>query len=148
MKKYSKTCALVISAFCLLPSAFAETPAAALAPNLPNAGASLLRVLGSLALVLGLFLAGVWFFKNWQRLSLQRGSKPKLNILETRSLGARQAVFVVGYEKQRFLVATSTAGVNLLSHLPDAELTEPEADEKTSAPLPFARALAKVLKGK
>ncbi len=136
---------------CAAGNLFAQTnttPAAVLAPNLPNAGASLLRVLGALALVLGLFLAGVWFFKNWQRLSMQRGAKPKLNILETRSLGARQAVFVVGYEKQRFLVATSTAGMNLLSHLPDAEIGETEAGEKTAAPLPFAQALAQVLKGK
>ena len=84
--------------------------------------------------MLGLFLGGVWFFKNWQRLTLQRGSQPKLNILETRSLGARQAVFVVGYEKQRFLVATSPAGVNLLSHLPDAETSETESAEKPAAP--------------
>ena len=147
----TRTSIACVAVFICVSNVFAQTnslPAAVLAPALPNAGASLLRVLGSLALVLGLFLAGVWFFKNWQRLSLQRGAKPKLNILETRSLGARQAVFVVGYEKQRFLVATSTAGVNLLSHLPDAELTELEADEKTSVPLPFAQALAKVLKGK
>jgi flagellar biogenesis protein FliO len=145
----------LVAALVCACNAFAETnslpaalPAAALAPALPNAGASLLRVLGALALVLGLFLAGVWFFKNWQRLSMQRGAKPKLSILETRSLGARQAVFVVGYEKQRFLVATSAAGVNLLSHLPDNEASETEAGEKPSAPLPFAQALAKVLKRK
>lgn len=118
------------------------------APAFPETGASLLRVTGALALVLGLFLGGVWFFKNWQRLSIQRGSRPKLNILETRSLGARQAVFVVGYEKQRFLVATSSAGVNLLSHLPDSEIAENETAEKTNGPMPFAQALAQVLKKK
>jgi flagellar biogenesis protein FliO len=118
------------------------------APSLPDAGASLLRVAGALTLVLGLFLGGVWLFKNWQRLSVSRGLQPKLNLLETRSLGARQAVFVVGYEKQRFLVATSPAGVNLLSHLPDCETAEAETAEKPSGPMPFAQALAQVLKRK
>jgi flagellar biogenesis protein FliO len=106
------------------------------------------RVLGALALVLGLFLGGVWLFKNWQRLSTRSGSAPKLNILESRSLGARQGIVVVGYDKQRFLVATSPAGVNLLSHLPDAEISETDNAEKKSAPMPFAQALATVLKGK
>jgi flagellar biogenesis protein FliO len=118
------------------------------APAFPEAGVSLLRVTGALALVLGLFLGGAWFFKNWQRLALQRGAQPKLNILETRSLGARQAVFVVAYERQRFLVATSTAGVNLLSHLPDAETGDAEAADKPAAPVSFGQALAEVLKRK
>jgi flagellar biogenesis protein FliO len=112
----------------------------------PDSGTSLLRVTGALALVLGLFLAGAWFFKNWQRLSLPRGRQPRLNILETRSLGARQAVFVVAYERQRFLVATSPAGVNLLSHLPEAEAAEGEPAEKTAGPMPFGQALMQALK--
>lgn len=128
---------------------FAEgTNSAAATMALPDAGGSLLRVLGSLALVLGLFLGGVWLFKNWRQLTAQGGRQPRLNILETRSLGARQGVCVIAYEKQRFLVATSPAGISLLSHLPDAEAGEPEAGEKTSAPMPFAQALARVLKGK
>ena len=115
---------------------------------MPDAGVSLLRVMGSLAIVIGLFLGGVWLFKNWQRLALKNGSAPKLNVFETRSLGARQAVFVVGYEQQRFLVATSPAGVNLLSHLPDAAAETDAPAEKTAGPMPFAQALQQVLKGK
>lgn len=118
------------------------------APAFPDSGISLIRVTGALALVLGLFLGGAWLFKNWQRLSLPGGRRPKLNILETRSLGARQAVFVVGYDRQRFLVAASTAGINLLSHLPDAEEIEPEPVEKAGAPMSFGQALAQVLKRK
>jgi flagellar biogenesis protein FliO len=118
------------------------------APAFPEAGISLLRVTGALALVLGLFLCGAWLFKNWQRLAIQRGRQPKLNVLETRSLGARQAVFVVGYEHQRFLVATSAAGVNLLSHLPDAEAGETAPVEKPAGPMSFGQALSQVLKRK
>jgi len=130
-------------------SAFAEagSPAVA-APPFPDAGISLLRVTGALALVLGLFLGGAWLFKNWQRLAIQRGRQPKLNILETRSLGGRQAVFVVGYERQRFLVATSPAGVNLLSHLPDAETGGNEPAEAPAGPMSFGQALSQVLKRK
>ena len=124
------------------------TNAPVTSPPFPEAGISLLRVTGALALVLGLFLGGAWFFKNWQRLTLQRSRQPKLNILETRPLGARQAVFVVAYEHQRFLVATSPAGVNLLSHLPDAEAAGADTAEKPAAPLSFGQALAQVLKRK
>jgi len=114
----------------------------------PDASASLFRVMGALALVLGLFLVGVWLFKNWHRLAVPRSRQPRLNILETRSLGARQAVFVVAYDRQRFLVATSAAGVNLLSHLPDADANEAEGVEKTAGPMSFSQALAQVLKRK
>ena len=128
----------------------AQTTNSVTAPlPLPDAGGSLLRVMGSLALVLGLFLGGVWLFKNWQRLALKGGRVPKLNVLESRSLGARQGVCVLGYDKQRFLIATSPAGVTLLSHLPDAETGEtPAATETPAGPMPFAQALAQVLKRK
>ena len=140
------TAALLFSA---AGNVFAQSTNAVAAPlPLPDAGGSLLRVLGALALVLGLFLGGVWLFKNWQRLTLQRGQQPRLNILESRSLGARQGICVVAYEKQRFLVATSPAGISLLSHLPDAEAGATEAAEKPNAPRPFAQALAEVLQRK
>jgi flagellar biogenesis protein FliO len=117
-------------------------------PNLPDAGLSLLRVFGALALVIGVFLGGAWLFKNWQRLATQRGRAPKLNILETRSLGGRHSVSVIGYEQERFLIATSPNGVSLLSHLPNAVEDEAAAPEKNPPPPSFAQALAQVLKGK
>jgi flagellar biogenesis protein FliO len=126
----------------------ADNAAPAVAPGLPDATVSVMRVFGALALVLGLFLGGAWLFKNWQRLSLPRGRAPRLDILETRSLGARQAVFVVGYDRQRFLVAASPAGVNLLSHLPDADAAEPETPAASAAPMSFGQALTQVLKRK
>ncbi len=130
--------------------AFAETTNAAvvMAPNLPDVGGSLLRVLGALGLVIGLFLGGVWLFRNWQRLALRRGgTAPRLNVLEVRSLGGRHALYVVGYEQERFLLASSPAGVNLLSHLPSADEAEPSAESPTQAGS-FPRALAQMLRGK
>jgi len=150
MKNYSTAALCVVASFCLSLSAPGETTNAAVlplaAPALPDVGVSFVRVLGALALVIGVFLGGVWLFKNWQRLTVQRGRAPKLNVLETRSLGGRQALSVVGYEQERFLISSSPAGVTLLSHLPSA--TEEETAPKPSSPPPFARALAQVLKGR
>lgn len=109
-------------------------------------GLSLLRVTGALALVIGIFLAGVWLLRNWQRLAVRRGRAPKLNVLEIRSLGGRQSIYVVGYEQERFLLASSPAGVNFLTHLPAAG-NEPEGAESKPV-VPFSTALAQVLKGK
>jgi flagellar biosynthetic protein FliO len=116
-----------------------NTPA--ISSALPDMGASLLRVMGALAVVLAVFLAGVWLFKNWQRLTLRRGAAPKLNVLEVRSLGQRQAIYVVGYEQQRLLLASSSTGVTLLSHLPAADAEPLAAAPKIS----FAEAFQQVL---
>jgi len=107
----------------------------------PDMLGPVLRMGGALALVIGLFLTGVWLFRNWQRLARRRGALPKLSVLEVRSLGPRQAIYVVGYEQQRMLLASSPAGVALLSHLPEAE------EEKTApaARLSFAEAFQQVL---
>jgi flagellar biogenesis protein FliO len=44
-----------------------------------------------------------------------------LNVLEVKSLGYRQALYVVGYEQQRLLLASSPAGVTMLAALPSAD---------------------------
>jgi flagellar biogenesis protein FliO len=151
MKIKSISAAWFVSSFLFLHSAIAETNSVAplTTSSLPDVGiSSFVRVIGALALVIGLFLGGVWLFKNWQRLAVQRGHAPKLNILETRSLGGRQAIFVVGYNQERFLIASSPTGVNLLSHLPTATEAEPDATAKNSPAPSFAQALTQVLKGK
>lgn len=92
--------------------------------SLPGMGASVVRLTGALALVLGLFLGGVWLARNWQRMSAGRSGGPDLKVIEMRSLGARQSIWVVGYRQQRMLVASSPAGVALLTHLPEAGMEE------------------------
>ena len=115
----------------------------AIAGGLPDLGASLLRMVGALAVVIAVFLAGVWLFKNWQRLAQRRGAAPKLNVLEVRSLGPRQALYVVAYEQQRMLIASSNAGVTMLTHLPAGE-REPAA-ATPAAKVSFAQAFQQVL---
>jgi flagellar biogenesis protein FliO len=152
MKNCPIRAASLVSSFFILDSAFAETTNSAAASPMasalstPDIGVSVLRVTGALALVIGIFLAGVWLFRNWQRLAVRRGRAPKLNVLEMRSLGGRQAIYVVGYEQERFLLASSPAGVNFLTHLP-AAAGEPEAEEAKPA-VSFSNALAQILKGK
>jgi flagellar biogenesis protein FliO len=90
-------------------------------PGLPEVGFSVLRMLGALVLVLALFLAGVWGYKHWQRVALYKGRAPKLNLLEVKPLGSRHALYVVAYEQQRMLLATSPMGIQFLTHLPPAD---------------------------
>lgn len=101
---------------------------------------SFVRVLGALALVLAIFLGGLWLFRNWQRLVLAQGAPPKLNVLEVKSLGQRHALYVVAYEQQRLLLAASPTGVTLLTHLPAAS-GEPEITAAGAPPPNFATAL-------
>jgi flagellar biogenesis protein FliO len=98
-----------------------------------SAASSLFRVLGALALVLACFFGGVWLFRNWQRTVIAKGHAPKLNILETKSLGQRHAIYVVGYEQQRLLIAASPAGVTMLTTLPAAPVNATEEAPVTKA---------------
>ena len=126
--------------------AFAESAASTSISGLPGAlpdtGASVVRVLGALALVVGIFLGGVWLFRNWQRFTVQKGGGPRLNVLEVRSLGQRQSLYVVGYQQQRMLLAASPAGITLVSHLPAAEEAEAAAPV---AKISFTEAFQQVL---
>lgn len=103
---------------------------------------SLVKMIGALAIVFSIFFAGVWLMRNGQRVLAKRGLSAKLQILEAKSLGARQTIYVVGYEKQRMLIASSPAGVNFLSALPAAENETPVAEPSGPA---FADILRKAL---
>jgi len=115
------------------------------ATSLPDTGPSLLRVFGALALVVGLFLGGVWLVRNGRFTNLRRSRSTRLTVLETRSLGARQAICVVAYGAERFLIGSTPAGINLLSHLAPGSEAEPESAPNPAGTLPFAQALAQVL---
>jgi len=104
----------------------ASTNSAALnLPTLPmgNPLTSVLRVFGAFLLVTAIFFAGVWLFRNWRRFTVSRTGEPRLRVVEAKSLGQRQAIYVVGYDQQRMLLASSPAGIAFLSHLPSEEST-------------------------
>ena len=116
------------------------------AAALPDASFSVIRVFGALALVLALFLAGVWLFRNWQRLTLQRGRASRLELIEIKALGGKHVLYVVGYQQQRLLIASSPAGVSLVSHLPPAD--GPEIEPAPAHSHNFVQALQQAVQGK
>lgn len=138
-----------LTLFLLLLGTAAAAPATVTAPAptaLPEVGSSLLRLAGALAFVLAVFFGGVWLFKNWQRLTLNKGRTPKLNVMEVRPLGNRHALYVVAYEDQRLLLSSSPAGVSFLSHLPAGTPEEKtEASPAAIVPIPFAATLHQLL---
>jgi flagellar biogenesis protein FliO len=114
--------------------------------SLPDAGPSLLRVFGALALVVGFFLAGVWLVRNGRFSAFGQNRATRLSLLETRSLGGRQSLHVVAYGQERFLIGATPAGINLLSHLAPQEDSD-TSPTQPSGRMPFAQALAQVLRG-
>lgn len=129
-------------------AAFAADPLPVATP-LPDVGLSVLRLFGALAIVLAVFFGGVWLFRNWQRLVVQNGRAPKLNVMEVRPLGNRHALYVVAYEDQRMLLSSGPAGVTFLSHLPPGEAgaAQPEATPNVTT-IPFAQTLHQLLNRK
>lgn len=124
--------------FCSL---LAAADASKLALDTPSVTYSLIRLAGALLLVCAVFFAGVWLFRNWQQLARPHGQAPKLSVLEARALGSRHALYVVGYEQQRFLLSSAPAGITLLTTLPPAAAETPRAPAPTFAET-LARALA------
>ncbi len=117
--------------------------AAAGGSSLPDAAGSVARMLAALAFVLALFFGGVWLFRNWQRISRVR-RRTRLRVIEAQSLGPRQALYVVGYEQQRFMIAASPSGIALVAKLPEATAAE-ETAETATAPASFALLLQNAL---
>jgi flagellar biogenesis protein FliO len=110
---------------------------------------SMVRLMGALVLVFAVLFFGVWAFRNWQRLILRRSGPAKLHILEVKSLGPRQAIYLVGYEKQRFLIASSPEGISLLTPLPEAQTdAAPPTPPPSAAPSSFTDVLNKVMNRK
>jgi flagellar biogenesis protein FliO len=89
------------------------------APVGPSLLGPLVRMLGALALVVGLLFAAQWFLRQQRRFGTPKGMA-HLNVLEVKSLGNRHALYVIGYERQRLLLASSPTGLSLISALPDA----------------------------
>ncbi len=109
--------------------------------GLPPVGFSLVRLVGALALVFAIFLGGIWLSRNWRRVVRSKGRSPELRIVEMKSMGGRQALWIVAHRRQRLLVGSSPAGLTLLTELPDAETNEPEP----APAMDFAEALRMIL---
>jgi flagellar biogenesis protein FliO len=131
---------LVLAAGCAAGVAAETAAPGGSAPSF-DAGLSALRMLGALAVVLALFLGGAWLFRNGHMMGLRRGPAPKLQVVETRSLGGRQALHVVRYESQVMLIAAAPSGISFLANL--------QADAPGVEPAPtFSASLAQAMAGK
>ena len=125
---------------CGLPT-FAHAADVTSPAPLPEVGSSILRLFGALIFVVALFLAGAWGLRRWQQTQRQQTVGPRLVVIDVQALGARQTLYVIGYEKQRFLIGSSATGLSLITHLPesDSEAVAP------SAPVSFAAAFQQVV---
>ena len=140
---------LLILAFTLVFTLGAENAASLTGTSaMPSMGVAVFRMVGSLALVIAIFFVGAWIFRNMHRFKAAGPNLRKLQVLEAKSLGPRQAVYVVGYEQQRLLIGSSAQGLTLLTHLPAA----PVLDNQLSAtnperivPVSFGEALMQAL---
>ena len=119
------------------------TPPVAL-PSQSIAG-SFLRVGGSVIFVIALFLSAIWLFKNWQKITVRGGQVQNLRVLEVKSLGPRNTVYVIGYQRERLLLSSSPTGVNLIAHLPEGDASE---TSNSTVPVSFAQALVQTLSHK
>ncbi len=145
LSKFIRWVFMPIGVFGIQALAVAETANQNVAMPLPDAGVSVLRVLGALILVLAIFFGGVWLFKNSQRALGRSKSASQLHVLEAKSLGNRQTVYVVGYGRQRMLLGSSPTGIALVSQLPEAMESEPVGMPASGM---FADTLQKVLNRK
>jgi flagellar protein FliO/FliZ len=125
-------------------SAFGADPAALkpLTAASTSFGVAFFRMIGSLAFVVAIFFGGAWLFRNMHRFRQTAGPVRKLQVLEAKSLGARQAIYVVGFEEQRLLIGSTPQGLTLLTHLPDG-VTQPETER--IVPVSFGEALLQAL---
>ena len=134
---------LILLAFTLVVALGEEKSGGA--AGVPSMGAAVFRMVGSLALVIALFFAAAWIFRNMHRLKAPGANQRKLQVLEGKSLGPRQAVYVVAYEQQRLLIGSSAQGLTLLTHLPEGEVqSQPQGTERI-LPVSFGEALMQAL---
>ncbi|HEX7860673.1 MAG TPA: FliO/MopB family protein [Verrucomicrobiae bacterium] len=143
MKK--KILKLLVLGFTLVFTVAAENVAAtAAAPAVPSMGAAVFRMVGSLAVVIALFFAGAWLFRNMHRFKAGQSNQRKLQVLEGKSIGPRQAIYVVAYEQQRLLIGSTAQGLTLLMHLPEGQ-TQTETSSERIVPVSFGEALMHAL---
>ena len=114
-------------------------PVAPLLPPGPGPGVDLLRVLGTVSLLLGAAWIGLHWVRQrpWMVQTLRQ--RMRLRVEETRPLGNRSHLHLVVCGDQQFLVASSPAGVSLIADLLPSDPAQAVADPSA------AEAFGKVL---
>ena len=83
------------------------------------------RAVGSMILVLGLAGGGLWAFRKWGAGKLPGSGGNRLKVEETLALGDRRFVSILKVDDERFLIALSPGGVNLMTRLDNVEAGGP-----------------------
>lgn len=96
----------------------------------PAPGPSGWRALGSLLLVSGLAGCGLWAFRRWGANKLPGSGGARLKVEETLALGDRRFVSILKVDEERFLIALSPQGVNLMTRLDSVEAGGPAEFER------------------
>jgi flagellar biogenesis protein FliO len=91
----------------------------------PSSGPSGWRALGSLVLVSGLAGGGLWAFRKWGANKLPGTGGARIRVEETLALGDRRFVSILKVDEERFLIALSPQGVNLMTRLDSVEAGGP-----------------------
>lgn len=92
-------------------------------------GLQLLRVIGSLALVLIILFAGLFALKRWGHWMKKSTASAWIQILAQHSFGPKHHLLVVKVQEEMFLVGVSPQGMHYLSALSGAsEVVFPKAD--------------------
>jgi len=68
-------------------------------------------------LVSGLAVGGLWAFRRWGANRLPGSGGTRMKVEETLALGDRRFVSILRVDDERFLVALSPQGVNLMTRL-------------------------------
>ena len=76
-------------------------------------------------LVSGLAGGGLWAFRKWGANRLPGGGGARLKVEETLALGDRRFVSILKVDEERFLIALSPQGVNLMTRLDSVEAGGP-----------------------
>jgi flagellar biogenesis protein FliO len=106
-----------------------------------TAGPSTFQAFGSLLVVLGLAIGGLYLLKKYGRKHLPGSGGSKLKVEETLALGDRRFVSILDAEGERFLIALHPAGISLLARLDGLERPATFQDQlqqaATQTPIPL-----------
>ena len=95
-------------------------------PAVPDTGGgSALRAFGSLVLVLGVAGGALWALRRYGMKRLPGAGGTRLKMEETLALGDRRFVSILKVDDERFLIALSPGGVNLMTRLDNVEAGGP-----------------------
>jgi flagellar biosynthetic protein FliO len=91
----------------------------------PDLGVSSLKALSALILIIALILVLAWLARRYLKfLPKGTGHANNIQVVSTRSLGPKRAVYLLEVEGRRLLVGSAESGVSLLQDFGAADSTD------------------------